>query len=212
MTDVASGAYQQYNPFFGATYGRLSSTAQVNQPPRSNVEIFGPQVVALAANTSEKAILVAVPVTWGDVITNVRIGTVTTASESGGEFIGAVYSGLAVTEETKVLGESAVVKEEFKIEKGYSLPLKKTVLITPANAPQGFVYAGFFSKETTAAIKVAGWKVTAALQYTSTTVKQSLGAYYSLTEASTGSFASAKSGFEVIGSKISTEIPFIILT
>ena len=228
MSDIVSGGYQQYNPIWSvlgrgtsnqttaAAIGNNNAT-QSNVPLRSNLEIIGLGVKQEQSGTvtSEKSLLAAIPVTWGDVISNVWVLS-STASESGAEFIGALYSGAAsnatTAVETKVIGESAVTKEEFKKEKGNKLALKSSVLITPSNAPAGFIYAGFFIKETTATHQVACVKQKAEFQYTGVTAKETLGAWLALTEASTASFASAKASFKVESSKVSEVIPIVWLT
>lgn len=212
MSDQVSGRYQGQNPFY-SILGQTANTVQGDVPARSNLEIlgFGSTWAESGAITSEKGLLAAVPVTWGDSISNVGF-QVTTESESGSEAIVALYSGVADGKKTKVIGESAVTKEQFKKEKQVNIALKESVLITPTNAPFGFVYAGVFSKETTATIKIVIVKVEKKYQFNSTTAKKTRGAYLALTEASTASFASAKEEFEVAEAKVTTEVPLIILT
>jgi hypothetical protein len=214
--DLVGGGYQLYNPIW-SFFGRLANATQSNVAVRSNLEYIGAGAKQEQSGTvtSEKGLLVAVPVTWGDIISNVWVAT-TTASESGAEFIGAVYEGVAsnatTANETKVIAQSAVVKEEFKASKGNKLALKSSVLITPSNAPAGFVYAGLYVKETTATVQVACIKQKKEFQFYGGTAKEALGPFLSLTEASTASFASAKSGFKVEESKVSEIVPIVWLT
>lgn len=211
MSDQVSGRYQGLNPWYNVL-GQTANAVQSDVPTRSNIEIFGPVKEETGTITSEKGLLAAIPVTYGDSISNVRIGVVATEAETSSEFIGAIYPGLAAGKKTKVAAESAVIKEQAKKEKGFVMALKESLLITPTNAPFGFVYAGFFVKETTPALKVGAWKSEAKFQMSSTTVKVPLGAFWALTEAATGSFASAKEEFEVKSGAVSTEVPWIILT
>lgn len=210
--DLVGGGYQLYNPIW-SFFNRTPNATQGNVAVRSNLEYLGlgAKFEASSTITSEKGLFAAIPVTWGDVISNVWI-QVQKESESGAEFIAALYEGVAPGKETKVFGESAVIKEELKKEKSAKFALKSSQLITPTNAPGGYIYAGFFSKETTVKVEVSCVKIEKKFGFLSATAKEPLGPFFALTEASTGSFASAKSGFKAEEANATTTVPVVWLT
>ena len=140
MTDIVSGRYPAYDPFWLIT-GKLNNETQADVPVRTNLSILKYSAVedgALAA--TEVGCLVAVPVQEGDVVSSVTILAGATAGKEVEHTFAALYAGKAGG---KLLGQSkdtGAITAEPAASKAYKYTLEKSVLITSENAPKGFVY------------------------------------------------------------------------
>lgn len=138
MADLASGQYLQFNPFQALT-GNLTNVANPAAPAYSNASWFGFQYSDSAAGgVTAVANAVAVPVDWGAVITKATVlcgaaaGTIT-------HWNAQLFSGIATpaalgTQSTDATSTPLTVNSSFTITLG------SAVQITPANAPNHFVY------------------------------------------------------------------------
>ncbi len=158
-----SGRYPTSYQFDKLT-GKAANASQGNIAVRSNAEwlgISGMTDGALAATGVGCA--VAVPVEWGDVISAIDLLAGATAEGTGTHAFAALYSGLATpallaqsADETGAAAVAASVKHAFV--------LTSSVLITPQNAPGGFVYASISITAATVAT-AATVPVAAAVDY-----------------------------------------------
>lgn len=147
MADLVSGGYAQSNPL-RALLGQLANTAQGNLAARSNLEwgIGNPTDGALAA--TGVACAVPIPVDQGQIISSVSILVGATAEASGTHAFMALYSGIATpallaqtADDTGAASAAASAR--------YTRSLASSVLITPSNAPYGYVYASVMFTATT---------------------------------------------------------------
>ena len=140
MPDLVHGRYPVTSPFAKLT-GLAANASQGNISVRSNLEWFGlanPTDGALAATGVGCA--VPIPVENGDVITKVTILAGATAEATGTHAFAALYSGIAtpalLAQSADVIGAAAIAASA-----AYTFTLSSAVQITPANAPNGFIYA-----------------------------------------------------------------------
>lgn len=139
MADLLSGGYAQSNPL-RALLGQLANTAQGNLAARSNIEwgIGNPSDGALAGTGVSAA--VPIPVDYGQIITKVSILVGATAEGTGTHAFMALYSGIAtpalMAQSADDTGAAAAAASAI-----YTRTLATAQLITPTNAPNGFIYA-----------------------------------------------------------------------
>jgi hypothetical protein len=140
MADLVSGRYPQLNPF-QALLGQTGTVVQGNSPARSNLEYFGlgnPTDGALAG--TGVACAVPIPIDVGQIVTKISIFAGATAEATGTHLFAALYSGIAVPallgQSTDNTGAAAVAASAR-----FDFTLASAVVITPAMAPNGFVYA-----------------------------------------------------------------------
>ena len=157
MSDQVSGRYQSLNPYYSA-FGLAANATQSDVPARSNLEIHGGGSLTEGILVTGKQALVLIPVSYGDVITNVNMPIAGKEGEASSETFAAIYTGAANGKTSTLITQSAAKTAALTKEKLLTHELKESVLITPANAPFGFVYAGFSETGTTMA-EVATWKI-----------------------------------------------------
>lgn len=121
--------------------GGAANATQSDIPARSNLEWFGmgnPTDGALAATGVGCA--VPIPVEYGDVISKISIIAGATAEATGTHMFAALYSGIAVP---ALLAQSADDTGAASVAASarFTYTLATPQLITPTNAPGGFVYA-----------------------------------------------------------------------
>jgi hypothetical protein len=145
MSDLIGGRYPVTYPFAKAL-GLASNASQGNITVRSNGEF--PLMGALADGAlaaSEVGCVVAVPVENGDLFTKVTIPIGATKGKKVEAGFGALYAAVNAkgkAEEQPLLGQSksAALAEGVLAEEPLVFTLEKGVLITPAFAPNGFIY------------------------------------------------------------------------
>lgn len=139
MADLVSGHWPQHNPV-DVLFGNRRNLVNSSVPGRSNVEWFGlgnPSDGALAA--TGVGCFVAVPVGAGTIISKVSIFVGATAGATMTAQFAALYSGIAVP---ALIGQSTDTTSAAIAASGEaSWTLTAGQLITPALAPQGFIYA-----------------------------------------------------------------------
>lgn len=148
MSDLVHGRFPVTYPFAKLT-GLASNVSQGNIAVRSNLEWFGlanPTDGALAATGVGCA--VPIPVEYGDVISKITILAGATAEATGTHAFAALYSGLAapalLAQSADNTGAAAVAASA-----AFTFTLATPQAITPANAPNGFVYASIAITATT---------------------------------------------------------------
>jgi|ERR1700729_98475 len=149
MADLVGGRWPQYNPIDRIL--DLSNATQGNIPARSNFYFFGGStLVDQATAATKKGLFVAIPVEYGDVISKVSVLVGATEGVTGVKSFVALYGGPSKAKaEATLLGQSKVAEVAIKPSKPLSESLEKSVLITTANAPFGYVYAGLIVEATT---------------------------------------------------------------
>lgn len=139
MSDLVRGAYAVTAPVKKFT-GGAGNVTQGNLSARSNSEWLGwAGVTSTALAATGVALAVAIPVEYGDVITTVSLpigATATTPTHSWA----ALYSGIAVP---ALLAQSAdgTTVQTFTANTTVTFTLASPVVVTPVNAPNGFLYA-----------------------------------------------------------------------
>ncbi len=162
MADLVSGRYGALEPLW-TLLGRPVNKAQSDIPGRTNVSFFGygtPLDSATAA--TKKGVFAAVPVQWGDVISAVTVLVGATEGKTGVTSFVAVYSGISGKKEASLLAQSAKKEVAIKPKLPLTEELEKSVLITPENAPGGWVYAGLIVEATTINTEIGTNAVAAA--------------------------------------------------
>lgn len=146
--DLVSGRYPTSYQFDKIT-GKAQNAQQGNIAVRSNAEwlgISGMTDGALAATGVGCA--VAIPVSDGDVISKISLIVGATAEATGTHAFAALYSGIAVP---ALLSQSVTDTGAASLAASarFTFTLATPQLITPANAPNGFVYASIAITATT---------------------------------------------------------------
>lgn len=149
MADLVRGRYNLTNPVWN-WLGQPVNATQSDVAVRSNLA-FGPGLALTdgAALATGVMTSVAIPVEYGDVISKVSVLVGATAEATGTHAWAALYSGLAtpalLAQATDLTGATAVGPASGR----FDFTLASSQLITPANAPQGFVYASIMVAATT---------------------------------------------------------------
>jgi hypothetical protein len=126
----------------GSIFGGLLQANEPNRLARTNGEWMGIGA-AIATNklvpAAGETLVVAVPVTPGDIISKVLVPIGATAGEKVEEGFAAIFEGKAAG---KLLAQSKskAFAEEFEKEKGFVFTLEAPVHVTAENAPGGFLY------------------------------------------------------------------------
>jgi hypothetical protein len=151
MADLNSGRYGQANPMW-SWLGQPANVANPSVPAFSNLMSpmigLSDQAAALATGV---ATAVAVPVDPGTVITKITVMVGATAESGGTHAWGALYSGIAtpalLAQSTDNTGATAIGASA-----AFSFTLATPQLITPAIAPNGFVYASIMVAQSAGAV------------------------------------------------------------
>ena len=138
MSDLVAAQFPLSNPYQALT-GGLSNATQSNVPAQTNVNWFGFNATDSAAGgVSAVANAVAIPVDWGVVITKATVlvgaaaGTITHCNAQ-------LFSGIATPAALGTQSTDAT-STPFTANTFYTFTLGSAVLVTPANAPQRFLY------------------------------------------------------------------------
>jgi hypothetical protein len=148
MSDLVDGRYPQVDPFW-SMIGQPVNATQSDIPAFSNYRAFGlgnPTDGALAA--TGVACAVPVPVDNGVIISKISILVGATAEATGTHAWAALYSGAATP---ALLAQSAdnTGAAALAASQRADFTLQTAQQITPANAPNGFVYASIMVAATT---------------------------------------------------------------
>lgn len=149
MADLVRGRYHVTNPIWNLL-GQPVNATQSDVAVRSNLDAWSsPVLTDSAALASGVATAVAVPVEYGDVISKVSVLVGATAEATGTHAWAALYSGIAVpalvgTQSTDNTGAAALAASAR-----FDFTLGAATLITPAIAPQGFIWAAICVTATT---------------------------------------------------------------
>lgn len=155
--DLVSGRFPVTYPFAKAL-GLASNNAQSNMTPRSNLEYLGFSGLAdtAAALTSGTVTLVPIGVEIGDLIQYVDVLTGATAAGTPTHSWAALYNSAgALLGAQSVDGAAGAIAASAR----FTFTLAQKYIVSPADAPGGFIYAGVSVTATTvpslAAIAIA---------------------------------------------------------
>jgi hypothetical protein len=151
MADLTDGRYPQVNSEWAIT-GQQTNVAQSDIPSRSNVEWLGLSG-AIATTTlvaTGVGAAVAVPVDQETVISKVTMYVTATAAGTPTHAFAALYAGTPVAAPPLIAGSASTDSTTAAIaaNAAFSFTIPPT-LITPANAPAGFIYVSISITATT---------------------------------------------------------------
>lgn len=158
---LVRGRYGTVNPLWGYI-GQINNATQANLPARSNMDVFGLAGLTdqAAALTTAVCTTTGIPVQNGDVISKVWVRTGATAAGTPLNSWAALYFGA---------GGGALITQSTDAATGAigasgsrSFTLNTPVLITPTNAPSGFIYVSLMVKATTVP-SLAAWTLPTAI-------------------------------------------------
>lgn len=154
MTDLVSGRYGAQDPFW-RILGMPTNVLQSDVPVRSNAWVTGfSTLVDITTSATKKGPIVAIPVQEGDVITKVSTPIGAKEGKTSPFWFFALYSGTTTKKEATLLGQTTVSEAAQKPSKLLTAELEKTILITSANAPNGYIFGGLISEITTVCSQV----------------------------------------------------------
>jgi hypothetical protein len=151
MADLVRGRYNVTNPQWSG-FGQTSNTTQSDIAIRSNAAWAGLYGLTDAASIITTGVMgsVPVPVEYGDVISTISFVVGATAGATLTQSITALFSGVPTTPTLLAQSTSNVAADGGFTASGLrTFTLQTPILITPANAPLGFVYAGYSVTGTT---------------------------------------------------------------
>jgi len=148
MADLVRGRYHVTNPVW-SYLGQPVNATQSDIAYRTNAAVTGIAGLAdtSAALTTQVCTAVPVPVEYGDVITKISVVVGATAAGTPTNSFAALYSGI---------GTPALLAQSTDITTGaiaasavFTWTLASPILVTPTNAPNGYLYASIMVKATT---------------------------------------------------------------
>lgn len=153
MSDLVRGRFHVTNPVWCAL-GQPVNATQSDIAVRSNLDAWGSPVLSDGAALATGVITaVAVPVEYGDVISKISVLVGATAEATGTHAWAALYSAPAAQGTPALLGTQSTDNTgaaAMGASARFDFTLGGTpVLITPTNAPQGYVWAAVCVTATT---------------------------------------------------------------
>ena len=145
--DLVGAGYATYEPLWSAL-GRPTNKTNPAIAARSNAYYLGFSNTAEYTLVTAKQVIAAVPVVWGDIISTIEVPFASASGASAVSFA-ALYVGAEKGKAAKLITQSTAVTAELKAKTNASFTLKESVLITPENSPNGYIYASVQSEETT---------------------------------------------------------------
>ena len=164
MADLVRGRYHVTNPVW-CYLGQPVNVTQSDISTRSSVVVLGLSGLAdtAAALTTQVCTSVPIPVEYGDVISKVAVVVGATAAGTPTNAFAALYTGVATT--PVLMGQSTdILTAAIPASAVFTFTLTTPQLITPTNAPFGYIYATIMSKATTVP-SLATVSVAAAVAY-----------------------------------------------
>lgn len=153
MSDLARGHYY-IEAVLDSMLGNARNATQANLPVYTNLSFFGASGLtdnSTTALTTAKANAVAVPVDWGAIITKVSFVVGATAGATSTHTNVALYSGGVAA--PAILGtqstDNTAGNGGFPASAINTVTLGAPVLVTPSNAPQGYIYVSLGITATT---------------------------------------------------------------
>jgi len=146
MSDLVRGSYAVTSPIKKLTANM--NVSQSNIAARSNLEWAGTVAMTDGATalTTQVCTSVAVPVEYGDIISKVTMLVGATAAGSPTNSWAALYSGIATP---ALMAQSADGTSAAIAASGaFTFTLATPQVVTPVNAPNGFLYVSIMVKAT----------------------------------------------------------------
>lgn len=161
---LVRGRYHVTNPVW-SLLGQPTNATQSDIAVRSNADISGINALTDgAAFVTGVATAVAIPVEYGDIITKISVFVGAAAEATGTHAVAGLYSGIGVPallgQSTDLTGATAV----GPVNARFDFTLAAAQLVTPVNAPNGYIYASVFVTATTQPT-VGSYTVAAAVGY-----------------------------------------------
>lgn len=203
------GRYNATNPTWTAV-GQTVNVIQSDVAARSNAawgSMFSLTDAAAIVTTGIQG-SVPVPVEYGDVISKISFVVGATAGATLTQSFTALYSGVPTT--PALLGQSAsnvTADGGFTASGLRTFTLATPILITPANAPLGFIYASYSVTGTTMPT-LASWGTPAAVYYQWLTVQPLKG----VAAVTHGSAQGATAAATIATPTVAATTPLVILT
>ena len=146
MSDLVRGRYPVTHPTWNYL-GQPVNATQSSIAARTNATVLGVNALTDgAALTTQVCTAVPIPVEYGDIITKVSVFVGATGAGTPTNAFAALYSGIATP---ALLAQSTDITSTAIPASGrFDFTLATPVLVTSANAPQGFLYASIMSKAT----------------------------------------------------------------
>ena len=137
---LARGHFPNTNPFWKIS-GSLANVVEANVSARSNLEYLGYGALAdLAIGATGVSLSVPVPVEYGDVISKISVMAGATAEGTGTHSFMALYQGTGASPALMAQTADDTGAAAIAASTVYTRSLATPQLITPTNAPNGFVY------------------------------------------------------------------------
>jgi hypothetical protein len=167
MADLLSGRYAQANPLW-SLLGQLANVAQSDAPPFTN---WTPGTVLADSAIAATGVSLSVPVAvdWGTTISKITVVAGATAEATGTHSFLALYQGTGAT--PALIGQTADDTGAASIAAStvYTRSLATAQLITPTNAPNGFVYV---------TVNVTGGTIPTLVSYSTPVATHTVGAWF----------------------------------
>jgi hypothetical protein len=135
--------------------GMPTNVSNPSRPASTNISFLGYSTAAdLAATATKKGMIAAIPVSEGDVISNVSALIGATEGKTGVKSFFVVYSGTTAKKEASLLAQSKVAEVALKPKLILTGELEKAVLVNSETAPGGYLFVGLITEATTLATQV----------------------------------------------------------
>jgi hypothetical protein len=138
---LTKGRYGQQNPFLGLIGNSLTNIAQSDSPVRSNLEWAIGDLSDGALAATGVAACVPVPVDIGQLFTGLVIVTGATAGSTINHAGAGLYAGTGAAPAKIAASADLGSTNEMAANAPVYFVFATPVLITPTNAPNGFIYA-----------------------------------------------------------------------
>lgn len=140
MADLVDGRYPQFSPWW-SVLGQQTNVAQSDIPARSNLEYLGLSTLTDGALAGTGVgCFVAIPIDAGTVVSKIAIAVGATAGATMTHQFAAIYSGIATP---ALIAQSTDTTSAAIAASGVaSWSLTAPTMVTQAQAPNGFIYAG----------------------------------------------------------------------
>lgn len=193
MADLVRGRYPVTNELW-SLLGQATNATQSDIAVRTNASFFGMAgLTDASALTSVKANFVAVPVEYGDIITKCTVLVGATAQSGGSHSNFALYTG-GTASPTLITGSQSTdvtaAAGGTTINTALTVTFGTPTLITPTNAPYGYIYVSYGLTATTPP-SLAAWSIPTAVYYQTSALSSATAAPLALAGNVSGGGATA---------------------
>lgn len=150
MADLVSGRYPETFSLW-SVLGQPPNATQADIPARTNLEYLGVTglVDSVAALVTQVMTVVAVPVDPGTTVAKISVLVGATAAGTPTNSFAALYSGTTVAAPPLIGQSTDGLTAAIAASGRFDFTLTTAQLITPAQAPNGFIWAAIMVKATT---------------------------------------------------------------